>query len=187
MDLVCHIFIWTWLPAHPLQVTSTTNDVNACRLRQAVNLRVHTHGETICLYQKKTNHSLHSFVISLSGSFLFWRWDKVPNPSGFIITKHSSAFDILSCWGKSHSPNLPQWTTFLCHTSLFALISVFLCRSCTDVVCCVIFVIVILGYIALGTVGEFDTLSLISSDEVSQSHINTCTHTCTMVVLCAVV
>lgn len=31
-------------------------------------------------------------------------------------------------------------------------------RSCTDAVCCMIFVIVILGYIALGTVGESDTL-----------------------------
>lgn len=36
--------------------------------------------------------------------------------------------------------------------------SFFIPRSCTDVVCCIIFIAVILGYIALGTVGKFDTL-----------------------------
>ena len=40
------------------------------------------------------------------------------------------------------------------------------CRSCTDVVCCVIFIIGILGYIALGSVGEF-------SRTLSSSHTHT--------------
>ena len=49
-------------------------------------------------------------------------------------------------------------------SSLICCLSLFLfSRSCTDVVCCVIFIIVILGYIALGTVGKFKALLLITS------------------------
>lgn len=61
---------------------------------------------------------------------------------------------------KRNTP-VPDW--FL-HTKT-TLIST-LCRpprSCTDVVCCVIFIIVILGYVALGTVGECEPLQPITS------------------------
>uniref|UniRef100_A0A672LJX6 Choline transporter-like protein n=1 Tax=Sinocyclocheilus grahami TaxID=75366 RepID=A0A672LJX6_SINGR len=39
-------------------------------------------------------------------------------------------------------------------------------RGCTDVLCCVIFVIVILGYIVLGTVGELRSLTYASAERV---------------------
>lgn len=102
-----------------------------------------------------------------------------------MIKHHSpeAHISICICSRIKHALNNPNFLfiilVFPCQTSLICCHTFFSPRNCTDVVCCVIFIVVILGYIALGTVGEFETLLLLTSrtfhnDTRPHTQIHTC-------------
>lgn len=76
------------------------------------------------------------------------------------------------------------WSVFYFAHLLF-LHTFFFPRYCTDVFCCFIFVIVIIGYIALGTVGEFHTLLLITQSIIMTHNHTTQTWRCARVMICS--